>query len=171
MALLLLDMAERERRRWTGYEPWPPWWARGTTVPSPRVLIPSRLARHTVYLQHDRLQERRPRLRRQRHLRLGRGQKRPLVPYAPTPTTFSRVIGLTDRSKTIEDGGLPKDPWLELYSGVNLRTGLENVLERLQDIPNLDEVTHVYYLGGSTLPEDEVFRSPNRDKCTFPRPL
>lgn len=65
----------------------------------------------------------------------------------PTPTTFSRVISLTNRPKTVEESGLPKDPRLELYSGVNLRTDLGNVIGLLQGIPNLDEVTHVYYLG------------------------
>lgn len=70
----------------------------------------------------------------------------------PTPTTFSRVIGLTHRPRTVEESGLPKDPRLELHSGINLRSSLDDVLEQLQKIPNVDEVTHVYYLGEFCLP-------------------
>lgn len=66
----------------------------------------------------------------------------------PTPTTFSRVIGLTNRPKTIEESGLPQDPRLELHSGINLQADLDSVLAQLQEkVPNLDEITHVYYLG------------------------
>lgn len=66
----------------------------------------------------------------------------------PTPTTFSRVIGLTNRPKTVQESGLPQDPRLELHSGVNLQANLGSVMTQLQDkVPNLDEVTHVYYLG------------------------
>lgn len=66
----------------------------------------------------------------------------------PTPTTFSRVIGLTNRPRTVQESGLPQDPRLELHSGVNLQADLESVMTHLQGkVPNLDEVTHVYYLG------------------------
>ncbi|KAL4908855.1 hypothetical protein BDW74DRAFT_73698 [Aspergillus multicolor] len=68
----------------------------------------------------------------------------------PTPTTFSRVIGLTNRPLPLEKSGLPNDPRLELYSGINLRQSLDDVLVQLQEkIPNLEEVTHVYYLAYS----------------------
>ncbi|KAJ5106604.1 hypothetical protein N7456_003279 [Penicillium angulare] len=57
----------------------------------------------------------------------------------PTPTTFGRVIG-----------GLPQDVRLELYSGVNLRGNLDEVLCQLEEkVPNLEDVTHVYYLAYS----------------------
>ncbi|KAL3443741.1 hypothetical protein BJX65DRAFT_320432 [Aspergillus insuetus] len=68
----------------------------------------------------------------------------------PTPTTFTRVIGLTNRPLPLEQSGLPHDPRLELYSGVNLRASLDEVLARLQEtVPNLEDVTHVYYLAYS----------------------
>ncbi|KAJ0413622.1 hypothetical protein BJY00DRAFT_296626 [Aspergillus carlsbadensis] len=68
----------------------------------------------------------------------------------PTPTTFSRIIGLTNRPLPFEKSGLPHDPRLELYSGVNLRESLDEVLVKLQDtVPNLEDVTHVYYLAYS----------------------
>ncbi|PLB36008.1 SDR family oxidoreductase [Aspergillus candidus] len=67
----------------------------------------------------------------------------------PTSTTFSRVIGLTHRPRTVEESGLPQDPRLELHSGINLRSSLDDVLGQLRKIPNVDEVTHVYYLAYS----------------------
>lgn len=66
----------------------------------------------------------------------------------PSATAFSRVIALTHRPRTVEDSGLPLDPRLELYSGVDLRANLDYVKQQLTSkIPNLDQVTHVYYLG------------------------
>lgn len=69
----------------------------------------------------------------------------------PTPTIFSRVVGLTNRPKTIEESGLPQDPRLELYSGIDLRSSFDNVLHEMQKIPNLDQITHIYYLGKPVL--------------------
>ncbi|OQE40206.1 hypothetical protein PENCOP_c006G04608 [Penicillium coprophilum] len=68
----------------------------------------------------------------------------------PTVTTFDRVIGLMHRPRPITESGLPQDPRLELYSGVDLRTELETVKRQMRErIPNLDQVTHVYYLAYS----------------------
>lgn len=67
----------------------------------------------------------------------------------PTPTTFSRIIGLTNRPLDSKASALPTDDArLELYSGVNLRDDLETVKAKLSEtVPRLDEVTHVYYAG------------------------
>ncbi|KAL4954270.1 hypothetical protein BDW69DRAFT_194200 [Aspergillus filifer] len=68
----------------------------------------------------------------------------------PSPTTFDRVIGLTNRPLPLAKSGLPNDPRLELHSGLNLRAGLEEVMSLLQKkVPNLEEVSHVYYLAYS----------------------
>ncbi|CAI7629992.1 unnamed protein product [Penicillium palitans] len=68
----------------------------------------------------------------------------------PTPTTFDRVIGLTNRPLPLEKSGLPNDTRLELHYGVNLRENLDVVLSQLQEkVPNLEDVTHVYYLAYS----------------------
>ncbi|KAL4955731.1 hypothetical protein BDW69DRAFT_204226 [Aspergillus filifer] len=65
----------------------------------------------------------------------------------PSPTTFSRIIALTHRPRTVEDSGLSSDPRLELYSGIDLRASLDNVKQQMESkIPGLEEVTHVYYL-------------------------
>lgn len=69
----------------------------------------------------------------------------------PSKTTFSRVIALTHQPRTVEDSGLPKDPRLELYSGINLCLDLQNIKQQMHSIiPDLNKVTHVYYLGMST---------------------
>lgn len=66
----------------------------------------------------------------------------------PTPAIFQRVIGLMHRPRTIEEIGLPEDPRLELYSGVDLSAELDDVIADLKKkIPCLEDVTHVYYLG------------------------
>jgi hypothetical protein len=71
----------------------------------------------------------------------------------PTSTTFSRVIALTHRPRTVEQTGLPQDPRLELHSGIDLRSNLQDVKEQMKGkIPRLNEVTHVYYLGGFLSP-------------------
>lgn len=79
---------------------------------------------------------------------------RTLLSY-PSATTFSRVVGLTHKPRSVADSGLPQDPRLELYSGVDLRGTLEEVKTQMQNIvPNLDEVTHMYYCGQSSLEID-----------------
>lgn len=71
----------------------------------------------------------------------------------PTPTTFSRVIGLTNRPMSLADSQLPQDDdRLELYSGINLREDLAEVKKQMAaKIPDLDRVTHVYYCGKVSL--------------------
>lgn len=67
----------------------------------------------------------------------------------PTSTTFSRIIALTHRPMELEHSQLPTDDKrLEFYHGVNLRETREVVIEQMKTIvPNVEEVTHVYYLG------------------------
>ncbi|PWY85821.1 hypothetical protein BO94DRAFT_586379 [Aspergillus sclerotioniger CBS 115572] len=74
---------------------------------------------------------------------------RSLLEY-PTPSTFSRVVGLTHRPQTRDELGLPDDPRLEVYSGINLRADLDEVMNQMHKaVPQLDQVTHVYYLAYS----------------------
>lgn len=76
---------------------------------------------------------------------------RSLLEY-PTHSTFSRVIGLTHRPQTRVQLGLPDDPRLEVYSGINLRGSLDEVMTQMREtIPQLDQVTHVYYLGKTSV--------------------
>lgn len=64
----------------------------------------------------------------------------------PSANTFRRIIALANRPRSLAECGLPPDPRLELYSGINLRDSLEEVLEGMKGkIPNVTEVTHMYY--------------------------
>lgn len=66
----------------------------------------------------------------------------------PTANTFRRIIALKNRPRSLAECGLPPDPRLERYSSINLRGTLEEVLEGMNGkIPNLNEVTHMYYCG------------------------
>ncbi|KAK6443622.1 hypothetical protein LTR95_000449 [Oleoguttula sp. CCFEE 5521] len=62
----------------------------------------------------------------------------------PSPTTFSRVIGLTNRPLSAAIAQLPADPRIELYSGIDLLSR-ESSLLQLQHVPGIDLVTHVFY--------------------------
>jgi nucleoside-diphosphate-sugar epimerase len=67
----------------------------------------------------------------------------------PSATTFSRVVGLTNRPMDPANSQLSvDDARLELYSGLNLRGEQSSVIEYLKTtVPNIEDVTHVYYLG------------------------
>jgi nucleoside-diphosphate-sugar epimerase len=67
----------------------------------------------------------------------------------PTATTFARVIGLTNRPVDLDNSQLPTDDSrLEVYSGLNLRGELSEVIAHMKEkVPNVDQVTHMYYCG------------------------
>ena len=66
----------------------------------------------------------------------------------PSTSTFSRVIALTNRPRSLAECSLPQDPRIELYSGIDLRGSLDQVLGTMKEkIPNLNEITHMYYCG------------------------
>lgn len=68
----------------------------------------------------------------------------------PSTETFRRVIALTNRPRSQKECGLPDDDRIELYSGINLRGSLDEVLKgMMENIPHLEEVTHMYYCGMS----------------------
>jgi hypothetical protein len=62
----------------------------------------------------------------------------------PTPQTFSRVIGLTNRPLSKDIAQLPEDHRIELYSDLDLRDR-NKTLFHLQHIPGVEYTTHVYY--------------------------
>jgi nucleoside-diphosphate-sugar epimerase len=57
----------------------------------------------------------------------------------PTPTTWQRVVGLTNRPFSKESAGLPDDSRVEIYSGLDLSNG-EEVKKQLMNIPSIDNV-------------------------------
>jgi hypothetical protein len=65
----------------------------------------------------------------------------------PTPTTFSRVIGVTNRPLSLADSQLPSDPRLSLKSGINLSGDVEAIVQALAEINGIEEITHVYFTG------------------------
>lgn len=62
----------------------------------------------------------------------------------PTPTTWSRIIGLTNRPLAKDIAQLPEDDRIELYSGLDLMDRNRSLLA-LQHIPGIDKTTHVFY--------------------------
>ena len=62
----------------------------------------------------------------------------------PTASTFSRVIGLTNRPLSAKDAGLPDDGRIELYSGLDL-TDAAKTRSLLQQIRDIEKTTHVYF--------------------------
>jgi len=73
----------------------------------------------------------------------GHGIIKALLSY-PNPTTFSRVVGLTNRPLSSSVARLPNDERLELYSEINLLEREKSLLQ-LQHVPGIQQVTHVYY--------------------------
>lgn len=67
----------------------------------------------------------------------------------PSPKTFRRIIGLTNRPLSKLEGNFPEDDIrVELYSGLDLRLELGGVKTQLANtVPRLEEVTYVYYCG------------------------
>nr|OQO17783.1 hypothetical protein B0A51_15483 [Rachicladosporium sp. CCFEE 5018] len=63
---------------------------------------------------------------------------------SPSTTSFSRVIGLTNRPLSASIAQLPADPRIELYSGIDLLSR-ESSLLQLQHVPGIDLATHVFY--------------------------
>ncbi|KAK8222138.1 hypothetical protein M8818_000309 [Zalaria obscura] len=62
----------------------------------------------------------------------------------PTPTTFARIIGLTNRPLSRDISQLPEDGRIELYSGLDLLQR-EASLSQLRAIPGIENTTHVYF--------------------------
>jgi len=65
----------------------------------------------------------------------------------PTPDTFDRIIGLTNRPLTKKEAFLPDDERLALFGGIDLTQGVEAVAKSLQAIEGISGVTHVYFAG------------------------
>ncbi|GFP55947.1 short chain dehydrogenase sirQ [Trichoderma asperellum] len=63
----------------------------------------------------------------------------------PTPTTFKRVVGLTNRPLSVKEAALPQDPRLHLYPGLDLSQDSQTITEYLSKIDNIGETTHVYF--------------------------
>ncbi|KAF1988255.1 hypothetical protein K402DRAFT_374052 [Aulographum hederae CBS 113979] len=71
---------------------------------------------------------------------------RALLTY-PSPSSFSRIIGLTNRPLSKKDAYLPVETGrIELYSGLDLSRGSEKAVSLLRDVEELGEVNKVFYV-------------------------
>ncbi|KAJ4364073.1 hypothetical protein N0V83_009528 [Neocucurbitaria cava] len=66
----------------------------------------------------------------------------------PAKNTWKRAHALTNRPLSQEQSQWPNDPRLNIVSGIDLLANSQESLEKelKEKIPDIDEVTHVYYL-------------------------
>lgn len=66
----------------------------------------------------------------------------------PTPSTFSRITGTTNRPLSLEDARIPKDERIKLVSGIDFTRPIEEVVRLLKEkIADIDTVTHLFFTG------------------------
>lgn len=66
----------------------------------------------------------------------------------PTPTTFNRITGTTNRPFTLEQAHIPEDPRLQIVSGIDFTKSVDTVAKALKEnIPDVDSVSHVFFTG------------------------
>lgn len=66
----------------------------------------------------------------------------------PTPSTFSRITGTTNRPLTLEQARIPKDDRIKLVSGIDFTKSVDEVVKLLKEkIPDVNTVTHVFFTG------------------------
>lgn len=67
----------------------------------------------------------------------------------PTPTTFEKITGMTNRPLTKEKALLPaNEARVRLVSGVDFTRSVDEVKNLLKEkVTNIDTVTHVIYTG------------------------
>lgn len=65
----------------------------------------------------------------------------------PSPTAFSRVIGLTNRPMDPSQFLLPDDSRIHFASGIDLTGAVNKVVDELSGVPGIEDVTDVYFAG------------------------
>ncbi|CAH0028169.1 unnamed protein product [Clonostachys rhizophaga] len=64
----------------------------------------------------------------------------------PSETAFKRITGITNRPLALNQALIAEDERIKLVSGIDLRTGVEEVVAKLQDqILDVATVTHVFF--------------------------
>ncbi|KXH28548.1 hypothetical protein CNYM01_13465 [Colletotrichum nymphaeae SA-01] len=87
----------------------------------------------------------------------------------PTPTTFARITGTTNRPLTLEQARLPADdPRLALVSGIDFTKTVDEVAAALRDkIPDVETVSHVFYTGTfKSVPKTRLHRTQENGALT-----
>lgn len=66
----------------------------------------------------------------------------------PDKCIWDGVVAMTNRPLKQEDSLWPRDPRLQIVSGINLLESQDSIEQALKEnVKNIDKVTHVYYLG------------------------
>lgn len=66
----------------------------------------------------------------------------------PTPTTFAKVTGLSNRPLTIEQAYLPQDSRLRLINGVDLTKPVPEVVQILREkVEDAQTISHIFFTG------------------------
>lgn len=66
----------------------------------------------------------------------------------PTPTTFSRITGLSNRPLTLDQAQLPADSRLNLVSGIDLTKSVPEVVRLLRErVEDVESISHVFFTG------------------------
>lgn len=65
----------------------------------------------------------------------------------PTPSTFHKIIGLTNRPMNRSKSFLPEDDRLVTVPGVDLTAAVDDVAAKLAGIDGIEDVTDVYFAG------------------------
>jgi hypothetical protein len=82
----------------------------------------------------------------------------------PSPDTFHRITGTTNRPLSLEKAQIPPDPRVRLVSGIDFTKSVEEVRETLREkIPDVDTVTHVFFTGMHALGLRRDCFSPSGD--------
>ena len=85
----------------------------------------------------------------------------------PSSSTFSKVTGLTNRPLSIEESKLPRDPRLQLVSGIDLTGSVDSVVSSMkQKISGVNTVTHAIFTAYIEKPDFESLRIVNTDLLT-----
>jgi hypothetical protein len=69
----------------------------------------------------------------------------------PTPTTFAKITGLSNRPLTLEQAHLPQDPRLNLVNGIDLTKCVDEVVQMLKEkVEDAQTISHVFFTGTLT---------------------
>lgn len=64
----------------------------------------------------------------------------------PTPTTFAKITGLTNRRLSLEQAYLPQDSRLNLVNGIDLTKRVSEVVRMLKEkVDDAQTISHVFF--------------------------
>ncbi|KAF5013585.1 hypothetical protein FDECE_445 [Fusarium decemcellulare] len=80
----------------------------------------------------------------------------------PSPTTFQRITGTTNRPFTLKQAQIPADDRIQLVPGVNLSKSVDEVAELLKErIPDINTVSHVFFTAYIQEKDFETLKATN----------